>query len=150
MVSRLIATSGRFLGSREAHMISRRAFAAGSALVAAFAHAATAMAAEARSFDPAAFAAAKAAGKSILVEVTAPWCPTCRAQKPILSELLSTPALKDIVVFEVDFDSRKDVLRSLDVRQQSTLIVFKGAMEAGRSTGDTSRAGIAALLGAAI
>lgn len=27
-----------------------------------------------------------------MVEVTAPWCPTCRAQKPILSELLATPA----------------------------------------------------------
>jgi thioredoxin 1 len=27
-------------------------------------------------------------GKSILVEVHAPWCPTCRAQAPIVNELL--------------------------------------------------------------
>ncbi len=31
-----------------------------------------------------AFEKAKASGKSIVVEVTAPWCPTCKAQAPII------------------------------------------------------------------
>ena len=83
-------------------------------------------AAEVEPFTPAAFDAAKAAGRSILVDVSAPWCPTCKAQHPILSGLEAEPRFKDLVVLAVDFDSQKDVLRSLGVRMQSTLIAFKG------------------------
>ncbi|PSH62923.1 thiol reductase thioredoxin [Phyllobacterium brassicacearum] len=96
------------------------------------------------------FDAAKAAGKSILIEVTAPWCPTCKAQKPILSELTSDKKFKDLVIYEVDFDSQKDVLRRLNVRMQSTLITFKNGKETGRSTGDTNKASISRLLDKAI
>ena len=131
-------------------MLSPRLILAATAVAAVIATVGTAAAAEARPFESAAFTAATADGRSVLIEVTAPWCPTCKAQKPILSELLATPQFRDVVVFEVDFDSRKDVLRSFDVRQQSTLITFKGTRETGRTTGDTSRAGIAALLAGAI
>jgi thioredoxin 1 len=97
-------------------------------------------------FTPAALEAAQAAGKPILVEVTALWCPTCQAQKPILSQLAKDPKFKDLVTFEVDFDTQKDALRALNARSQSTLIVFKGKTEAGRSVGDTNKASISALL----
>jgi len=40
-------------------------------------------------FDRATFEAAQAAGKLILVEIAAPWCPVCKAQAPILSRLRS-------------------------------------------------------------
>ncbi len=105
-----------------------------------------AAAAEKESFTQVAFEAAERAGKPILIDVTAPWCPACRAQAPILSDLVSEPKFKDLQVFTVDFDSQKDALRLLGVRQQSTLIVFKGSTEAGRSVGDTSKASIEALL----
>jgi thioredoxin 1 len=97
-------------------------------------------------FDQAAFEAAQAAGKPILVEVSAPWCPTCKAQAPILSRLRSDPRFKELVSFDIDFDSQKDLLRKFNVRTQSTLIVFKGNQETGRSTGDTNAASIEALL----
>jgi thioredoxin-like negative regulator of GroEL len=97
-------------------------------------------------FTQAAFDAAKAAGKPVLVEVSAPWCPTCKAQKPILSDLRAMPKFKDLVIFEVDFDSQKEVLRGLNVQKQSTLVVFKGGKEVGRSTGDTKKESIEALL----
>ena len=128
-------------------MISRRHFLAATAATTFAGIAAPALAAEKLAFDAGAFAAAQKAGRAILVEVSAPWCPTCQAQKPILDGLYSKPELKGLVVFEVDFDSRKDVLRALNVRQQSTLIVFRGATEMGRSVGDTNPASIAALLG---
>jgi thiol-disulfide isomerase/thioredoxin len=129
-------------------MLTKRTF-----LTAAFAAtviATAAQAADKKTFDAGAFAAAQAAGKPILVEVTAPWCPTCKAQAPILQKLTGDPKFKDLQVFNVDFDSRKDVLQQLNVRMQSTLIVFKGKAEQGRSTGDTKEASIATLLDKAI
>ncbi len=104
----------------------------------------------ARPFDQAAFAAAQAAGKPILVHVTASWCPTCKAQAPILSRLMSEPRFKNLVAFDVDFDTQKDLLGKFQVRLQSTMIVFKGNQEAGRSTGDTNPGSIEALLAKAI
>ena len=106
--------------------------------------------ARAQRFTQAAFDAAKAAGKPILVEVTAPWCPTCRAQQPILQKLTTDPRFRDLVVLTVDFDSQKDVLRSLNVQSQSTLVVFKGRQEVGRSAGDTNEASITALVAKSI
>ena len=96
------------------------------------------------------FDKARMSGKPVLVEVTAPWCPTCKAQKPILSELKAQPRFKDLTVFEVDFDSQKDALRTLGVQKQSTLIVYKGGQEDGRSTGETSKAAIEGLLAKAL
>jgi thiol-disulfide isomerase/thioredoxin len=97
-------------------------------------------------FTQASFEAANKAGKPILVEVTAPWCPTCKAQAPILGELSAQDRFKDLQTFSVDFDSQKDVLKSFNVQMQSTLIVFKDGKEVGRSTGDTKKDSIAALL----
>lgn len=99
-----------------------------------------------RPFDAKAFEAAQASGKPILVEISAPWCPTCKAQKPILSGLATKAKFKDLVAFEIDFDTQKDLLRKFDVFMQSTLITFKGAKEVGRSTGDTNASSIEALL----
>lgn len=101
-------------------------------------------------FERAAFDKARMSGKPVLVEVTAPWCPVCKAQRPILSELKAEPRFKDMAVYEVDFDSQKDALRALGVQKQSTLIVFKGNQEVGRSTGETSKAAIESLLAKAL
>jgi thiol-disulfide isomerase/thioredoxin len=103
-----------------------------------------------RPFEQKAFEAAQAAGKPILVEVTASWCPTCKAQAPILAKLRNDAKFRELVSFNVDFDSQKDLLKKFNVQMQSTLIVFKGKDEVGRSTGDTNAASIEALLGKAI
>ena len=98
------------------------------------------------SLSQVAFEAAERAGGPILVDVAASWCPTCRAQAPILDQLVSEPKFKNLQVFVLDFDSQKDALRMFGVQQQSTLIVFNGATEVGRSVGDTGKASIEALL----
>jgi thioredoxin 1 len=115
-------------------------------LAAALALTASAFAADFKTFDQAAFKAAQGEGRPILVEVTAPWCPTCRAQKPIIQSLAAAPENAKLVIFNVDFDSRKDVLREFGVTKQSTLIAFKGAQETARSTGSTDPQAIAALV----
>ena len=131
-------------------MFSRRHVLGAFVLAAAIAVAPYADAMTPKAFDQKAFEAAQAAGKPILVEVHAPWCPTCKAQQPILDNLTAKPAFRNFVTFRIDFDSQKDLLRKLNVRSQSTLIVFKGKTEAGRSTGDTNPASIEALLAKAI
>jgi thioredoxin 1 len=65
---------------------------------------------------------------------------------PILSKLEAEPRYAGLKVFHVDFDSQKEAVRRFGARMQSTLIVFKGEAEAGRSVGDTDVDSIAALL----
>jgi thioredoxin 1 len=131
-------------------MFNRRLFIGVLALGAALSLSPLASAMSPATYSPQAFAAAQAAGKPILLHITAPWCPTCKAQRPILSKLEATPKFKNLVVLDIDFDTSKPLLRKLHVAQQSTLIVYKGKKEVGRSTGDTDPASIAALLGKAI
>ncbi len=97
-------------------------------------------------FTEDAFKAAQASGSPILLEIHADWCPTCKAQKPILDKLTADPRFRELKIFRVDFDSMKPVVREFGAEMQSTLIVFKGTAEQGRSVGDTREASIAALL----
>ena len=127
-------------------MLSRRGLLASLALLASLG---SAMAAE-QPFSQQAFAAAQAAGKSIIVHVYAPWCPTCRAQEPVLKTLEADPKFSGVEAFRVDFDGQKDALRALKATNQSTIIVFKGAKEVGRSVGETDPDAIAAVVGKAL
>jgi thiol-disulfide isomerase/thioredoxin len=117
-----------------------------AALPAAALVALPAKAAERAPFTDAAFQAAQAAGRPILIEVTAPWCPTCRAQKPHVDAVAADPRMREAVVFSIDFDTQKDALRRLSVSRQSTLIAFRGTQERGRATGVTDGAAIRELL----
>lgn len=90
-------------------------------------------------FDENGFAAAQRAGKPILLQVHADWCTTCRAQEPVIDALLKDPVYSEFVVFRVDFDRQKDVLRRLGVQFQSTLVVFRGDTEVSRSTAQVGR-----------
>ena len=101
-------------------------------------------------FTRAAFEAAQKSGKSILIEIHASWCPTCRAQKPIIDSLLTTPKFKDVVTFRIDFDAQVDEVRAMGAQSQSTLIGFKGTKETARSVGDTDPASIEQLLSSII
>lgn len=95
-------------------------------------------------FDAAKFAQAQAEGRSVLVEISADWCPVCAQQKPIVHALEAEfPAL---TVFDVDFDTAKNVTNMFKAQYQSTLIMFKGRTETARSTGQTDPAAIKALV----
>lgn len=129
--------------------MNRRQLLAAFAVVATLSTASLGLAAG-KPFDQQAFDAAQAAGKPILVDVSAPWCPVCKAQAPILAKLRGEAKYKDLVSFNIDFDSQKELLRKFNVQKQSTLIVFKGKVEMGRSTGDTSPVSIEALVAKSI
>jgi thiol-disulfide isomerase/thioredoxin len=131
-------------------MTAPRLLLAAGSMTAALLLSVPAIAADWKPFSAEALAAAQKDGKPILVDVFAPWCGTCRAQKPIIQELTAKPEFKDMVVLEIDFDSQKDEARALKAQSRSTLITFKGETETGRSVGDTDRASIEALLKSAL
>src|SRR5438128_2047608 len=110
-------------------MLNKRHLLAGLAVAVAMAVSAPLAALDKAPFDAKAFEAAQAAGKPILLEVHASWCPICKAQTPILARLSSTPKFQDMVRFNIDFDTQKDLLRKFNVQKQSTLIAFKGKQE---------------------
>ena len=95
-------------------------------------------------FDAKAFEQAQAAGKTVLIDVYASWCPVCKKQQPTIARLeKEKPGL---IVYEVNFDNDKSVLKKFGVQAQATLIVFKGANEVGRATGESDSARIQALV----
>lgn len=130
-------------------MPSRRSFLTALSFALACASSPAAFAAE-LPFTQAAFTAAQQAGKPIIIHVYAPWCPTCRAQEPILQELEADPKFSGAASFRVDFDAQKDAVKALRARNQSTIIVFKGDKEVGRSVGETEAKAISTLLDKAL
>ena len=101
-------------------------------------------------FDQTQFDSMRAAGKPIAVVFHADWCPTCRAQAPLLKDLAQTTDLKSVILYVANFDTEKALKKSLGVTQQSTIVVFKNGKETARSTGDTQADSLAALLRRAI
>ena len=90
-------------------------------------------------YTPAALAAAQKAGTPLVLHFHASWCPTCRAQDKVFDALKADPAL-NVTLMEVDYDQEKALEKQMKVTAQSTLIVFHGATERSRSTGETDPA----------
>lgn len=121
--------------------------AAWTALV--FGFSATAYPAE-MPYDPAHYEAMHNAGQPFAVVFHADWCPTCRAQAPVLKELTQQAEFKGVTLFVANFDTEKVLERSLGVTQQSTIVVFRGGKETTRSTGQTQQSNLSEILRQAI
>jgi thioredoxin 1 len=100
-------------------------------------------------YSPEVLAKAQAAGEPVALHFHADWCPTCRAQDKVLESLKAEPNL-EVLVLKVDFDKETALKKQLKVRAQSTFIVYRGATEKTRQTGETSADGIRAILRAAL
>ncbi len=101
-------------------------------------------------FDPKKFDTALAAGESVVVDFSASWCPTCKAQKPVVDKLMALPKYKSVTLFVADYDKEVALKKQLRVVQQSTFVVFKGGKEVTRSTGQTDPAVLAAVFDKAL
>lgn len=106
-------------------------------LVLGVAFAAPAMAQPIQPFSMAALKAAQAAGKPVLVDAYASWCPTCRKQEPTITAMTTDPAFEKLVILRLDYDTQNAEKRALGIVQQSTLIAFDGNKETGRLVGVT-------------
>jgi len=121
-------------------------FLAAAALAGLLGWVSTAASAAEVPYNQAQFDAARAAGKPVAVVFHADWCPTCRAQAPVLERLARSPAFKPLTLYVANFDTATALKRALGVTQQSTIVVFKDGKEVARSTGDTQEDRLAALL----
>jgi thioredoxin 1 len=105
-----------------------------------------AAAAEFKPFDRATFDAAQKAGRPILVEVNAWWCPVCASQSKTIKATVVAPAYAKLLVLRINYDKQKSEWQAFAVQKQSTLIAFKGGREVGRVSYVTDKAKIQALL----
>ena len=106
----------------------------------------SALAGEIQPYKAAAFEEAKAAGKTVLLDFHADWCPVCRKQGPVIESLVQEGKFKVIVAFQVNYDDETALKKQLKVTSQSTLIVFKGGKEVSRATGVVDKTDIRALI----
>ena len=100
-------------------------------------------------YTPAALAAAQKAGTPLVLHFHAGWCPTCRAQDKVFEALKADPAL-NVTLMQVDYDHEKAFEKQMKVTAQSTLVVFHGATERARSTGETDPARLKSTLQSAL
>lgn len=126
-------------------MFTRRSSLVSAAAVVLF----TAGAAQALTIKPftaAELASAQQAGNSVALHFHADWCPTCRAQDKALETLKNDPSLKNVTLLQADYDQEKALKKELNIRTQSTFVVFKGKTEVARSAGITEADKIRATL----
>ena len=88
-------------------------------------------------FSAEALAAAQTAGQPVAVHFHADWCGTCKQQEKAIAQLQAEKGL-DVLLLVADYDKEKALRKTLRVRSQSTMVVFRGKDERARLAGDTS------------
>lgn len=95
--------------------------------------------ADLKAFTKAEYDTALKAGRTVVVDFHADWCPTCRKQEPLINEIVKSKGYENIVALKANYDDETDLKRSLNVSKQSTVVVFKNGKEVGRNTGATNK-----------
>ena len=81
-------------------------------------------------------------GRPVAVHFHADWCATCVSQTQSLQALKTDAQLQGMTVLVADYDKEKDLRKSMKVRSQSVMVVFKGTAEVERLAGKTGAADI--------
>lgn len=83
-------------------------------------------------------------GKPVVVHFHADWCSTCVAQAKSLEALKADPQLKTVTVLVADYDKEKELRKSMKIRSQSVMVIFKGPQEVTRLAGQSQASDIKA------
>lgn len=92
---------------------------------------------------------AVSSGKPYLLDFSATWCSTCKAQERVLDSLQAeSPTYNDIQILRVDWDTHRsgELVSALAIPRRSTLVLLQGENELGRVVAQTGKSAIAALL----
>jgi thiol-disulfide isomerase/thioredoxin len=87
-----------------------------------------------------------AEGKTIVVHIHADWCGTCKAQDVQINAAINSPEFKDVVFFEVDYDSQRKHVKFFNGKLQSTIIIFKAGKEKDRTIAERDPSELQAFL----
>jgi thiol-disulfide isomerase/thioredoxin len=91
-----------------------------------------------------------AGDKAVLLDFSATWCSTCKAQERAMNALRKeNPAYDEKITFvNVDWDTfgRSKLANSLNIPRRSTLVLMRGDTELGRVVARTSKRDIKTLL----
>lgn len=96
-----------------------------------------ALALEFKPYTPEALEAAQKAGRPVAVHFHADWCPTCKLQQKSFAQLQAEKDLP-LTVLIADYDKVRELKRTMNVRQQSTVVVFRGGEERSRVMGEAA------------
>ncbi len=113
--------------------------------VTAFLIAGSAAALDIKSYSAQALETEQAAGRAVSLHFHADWCPTCRAQEAVFKQWQGDASVPGTLLV-VDYDKERELKRTLNVRSQSTLIVYRGKTEKARSGGETDAGKLRAAL----
>ncbi len=97
-----------------------------------------AMALDIQPFSAERLAQLQAGGKPVGVHFHAEWCGTCKSQEKALQAIKAEGTLRSVTLLVADYDKEKDLRKQMNVRAQSTLVVFKGSQEVARVGGETA------------
>lgn len=97
-----------------------------------------------------ALARAQQAGEPVALHFHASWCPTCAAQTKVFKAMQADPSSPKLTVLVADYDKEVALKKRLKVRQQATLIVYKGQTETARSSFETHAEALTLLLESAL
>jgi|LakMenEpi03Aug12_release.lakeMendotaPanAssembly.Ray.scaffolds.fasta_scaffold687609_2 thiol-disulfide isomerase/thioredoxin len=115
-----------------------------------FTTSAIAQALDVKLFSAELLANAQKADKPVAVHFHADWCPTCRKQATALERLKADKSLDTVTVLIANYDAERDLRRSMQIRTQSTLVVFKGTNERARLAGESDETKLATALRSAL
>ncbi|MGD9712742.1 MAG: thioredoxin family protein [Thermomicrobiales bacterium] len=91
-------------------------------------------------YTDAAFGAAQAHGRTIVIESYAHWCLPCRIQAPIIDRLRTRPPFREILVLRIGEKTPNSIWRRFHLSGFGSLVVFKGSREMARGTPTTETA----------
>jgi thiol-disulfide isomerase/thioredoxin len=101
-------------------------------------------------FSQAKFEALQASGAVVLIDVYAPWCPTCQAQQKVFAKYQADNPTKKFTILVVDYDKDKDIVRQFHAPRQATLLLYRGKAQHWFSVAESRQEVIAAELDKAI
>ena len=99
---------------------------------------------ELKPFSQSELSAVQQQGRPVVVHFHADWCSTCVAQAKSLEALKADPQLKAMTVLVADYDKEKELRKSMKIRSQSVMVVFKGSEEVTRLAGQSQATDIKA------
>jgi len=107
-------------------------------MICAFFLSINASAGEIKDFSQETFEQLQKDNASILIDVYATWCPTCRKQGKVIKKYLKQNPESDLVVLKVNYDEQKPWVKYFKAPRQSTLVMYKGDKMLARSIAQTN------------